>query len=259
MDLYINYDEYCNSRNNLSKYDMIWKENFASRKVRGDCSYLYTKFKPVSYEDFYKKYVQDGNSTYNNRKNIDSYNRGRSEEEILTESIRFYNMIKDEYPNDVIRITDCINVYIGRTIHDTFDGHYIENLVDKLLAHNGYTTSSPQGDSDSLYGIDRYCYRDGTLKFLVQVKPMYFFKDNKYKNKIIERKYAFEKEAKAEKVFNVPIYYVVYKRDKLDNKRVSFLTNGNNFAFKLNQLCNPNGLVNDNPYKGFVFKEFNNV
>lgn len=256
MSLFISYGEYSQSRSNLNKYDTIWKENFAARRVRGDCSYLYEKFKPTSYEDFYDKYVQDGETTYENRKSLNSYHRGRSEEEILQESFRYYTIIKENYPNDNVRIKDCINNFIGKTIHDTFDGHYAENMSDKLLASYGFVTAKPQGDSDSLYGIDRYCYKDNELKFLVQVKPKSFFEGNNYPSKIKERQYAFSKESKAEEVFKVPVYYLVYKRDKVDKSYIAFLTRDNKSAFKLNELCMPNGYVANNPYQGCTFNEF---
>lgn len=256
MNFYIPYEEYEQSRNNLSKYDKIWKGYFAARKVRGDCSYLYEKFKPKSYEDFYNKYIEDGELTYNNRNKVDSYHRGRSEEEILQESVRFYNMIKDEYPNDNVRIKDCINNFIGRTIHDTYDGHFSENMSDRLLESLGYVTTKPQGDSDSLYGIDRYCYKDNELKFLVQVKSRTFFENNRFQGKIRERKYAYDKEAKAEEVFKVPVYYLIYQRDKYDKSYIAFLTRGNKMAFKLNELCDTNGLVGSSPFEGCTFKEF---
>lgn len=256
MNLYINYDEYAQSKANLSKYDKIWKEEFAARKVRGDCSYLYEKFNPSSYEDFYKQYVKNGEETYNNRMNINSYHRGRSIEEILQESIKYYHRIKEQFPNDNVSIKDCINNFIGRTIHDTYDGHFAENMAERLLKKYGYKTAKPQGDSDSLYGIDRYCYEGDKLKFLLQVKPESFFANNKYKPKIRERKYAFIKGKKAEEVFNVPVFYIVYKRDKVNKSYIAFLMKKNKMAFRLGELCYANGYVAEEPFKGYHFEEF---
>lgn len=256
MNLFITYEEYAKSKANLTKYDKIWKEEFAARKVRGDCSYLYEKFKPTSYEDFYEKYVKDGEETYNNRQKTNSYHRGRSIEEILQESIRFYNRVMELFPDDTVSIKDCINNFIGRTIHDTYDGHFAENMSEKLLKKYGYTTTKPQGDADSLYGIDRYCYKDNELKFLIQVKPESFFANNRFNPKIRERKIAFSKEIKAEEVFKVPVYYLVYRRDKLNKSYIAFLMRDNKMAFKLSELCNSNGYVAEEPFKGCHFEEF---
>jgi hypothetical protein len=57
-------------------------------------------------------------------------------------------------------------------------------------------------------------------------------------------------------VFKVPVYYLVYQRDRVNKSYIAFLMKKNKMAFKLNELCYPNGYVSEEPFKGCHFEEF---
>lgn len=242
MSLFITNDEFIKSKIKLKKYNQEWKK-YSARKYVGDCSYLFEKLKPSSYKDFYEKYINDGKKTSGST-NIDDYHRGRTEWEIIDNAKYLYDTICKRYPDDNVNFVDCLNVTVGHTIHETYDGHIVENIVDEMFNKKGLKTIKPCGDADTLYGIDRFCYIDDKLQFTSQIKPISFFLGNSNRSLIEDRISAFNKGRKAQEVFNVKMYYIIYDGSVSSENNVGFVCKSNNkMAFELSELCNGDGTV----------------
>lgn len=236
MSLFITKDEFETSKIKFKKYNLEWKK-FASKKYVGDCSDLYKRLKPTSYEDFYKKYIFDGEKGI--AQNCSIYNRGRTEMEIIDNAKELYLTISSKYPNDEIKFNDCLNVSIGHVIYETYDGQKIEDIVEIMLSDKGYLVKKPSSEYDSKFGIDRLCYYNGILSFTVQIKPISFFHGDKNLSLIEDRKKAFNNDERIMKCFNVIPYYIVYEKVK---DSVTFLyKDKNKMAFRLGELCESNG------------------
>lgn len=246
VSLFITNEEFIKSKIKLKKYNQEWKK-YSARKYVGDCSYLFEKLKPVSYRDFYEKYINDGQMNFGTI-NTNDYHRGRTEIEIIDNAKYLYDTIRKRYPDDDVNFVDCLNVTVGHTIHETYDGHIVENIVDEMFSKKGLRTVKPCGDADSLYGIDRFCYIDDALQFMLQIKPISFFKGNMNKSLIDDRISAFKKGFKSQEVFKVKTYYIIYDSSICNENKVGFVCKPNGkMAFELSELCNSDGTVKDIP------------
>lgn len=246
MSLFITNDEFIKSKKRLKKYNQEWKK-YSARKYVGDCSYLFEKLRPNSYKDFYDKYVNDGKENFGSIIS-DDYHRGRTECEIIDNAKYLYDTICQRYPDDNVNFIDCLNVTVGHTIHETYDGHIIENIVDSMFSDRGIKTVKPCGDADSLYGIDRFCYQGNELKFTLQIKPMTFFLGNSNKSLINDRLSAFDKDKKVERVFKVKTYYIIYDGNLSNENKIGFICKSNGkMAFELSEVCNPDGTAKKLP------------
>lgn len=253
MSLFITNDDFIRSKVKLRKYNQEWKK-YSARKYVGDCSYLFEKLKPTSYKDFYEKYVNDGDNTFG-KIGTDDYQRGRTEFEIIDNAKFLYETIRKHYPNDDVHFSDCLNVTVGHTIHETYDGHIVENIVDKMLTDKGLKMVKPMGDADTLYGIDRFCYMGDKLVFTLQIKPISFFLGNSNKSLISDRISAFNKCDKVQKAFNVKTYYIIYDSSVSSENKVGFVSKSNGkMAFELSEVCNIDGSAKSLPKN----RRFNN-
>lgn len=225
----IDRDDFCRTKNVLRKYNIEWK-HYAGRDVIGDCSNLFQRLQPTDYYDFYLKYTKDGEDTIGNRKKMKFY--GRTEEEI--ENIA--KMYRDTCGDYSIPLEDYIKNIYTHTLIETFDGQMSEQKVNQLLTNLGYTYEKPQGNEDSKYGIDFKVYKNNILQFVLQIKPISFFKGVKNESLIRDRKNAFDKQELVWKKFNVPTYYMIYNAVK--NGEIRWISENNKLCFELSSLCN---------------------
>lgn len=235
----IDREEFKKTNRISRKYNTQWKK-FAGRNSIGDCSNLFQRLRPTDYYDFYVKYTKDGEETVSNRKDFLHY--GRTEEEIEHVARKYM----DACGNTSFTFEEFVkNVYM-HTIIETFDGQIKEQEVNQLLANMGYTYEKPQGNEDSRFGIDFKVYKNGVLRFVLQVKPISFFKGHYNRSLIEDRIGAFEKETLVKRNLGVQTYYMVYKLD--DNGTVEWLTENGKMCFELQRLCNQeNGWPNELP------------
>lgn len=225
----IDRDDFCRTKNVLRKYNVEWKY-YAGRDVIGDCSNLFQRLQPTDYYDFYLKYTKDGEETIGNRKKMKFY--GRTEEEI--EDIA--KMYRDTCGDYSTPLEDYIKNIYTHTLIETFDGQMSEQKVNQLLTNLGYTYEKPQGNEDSRYGIDFKVFKNDVLQFVLQIKPISFFKGVKNESLIRDRKNAFDKQELVWKKFNVPTYYMIY--NAVENGEIRWLCENNKLCFELSNLCN---------------------
>lgn len=221
------------------KYNIQWKK-YAGRNCIGDCSNLFQRLRPVNYYDFYLKYTQDGIKTAAER-NTFKYS-GRTEKEIEELAVQY----KNECGDDSFPLESYIkNIYMHAII-ETFDGQMKELQINQLLTNMGYTYEKPEKNEDSRYGIDFKVYKGGTLVFMLQIKPISFFKGVDNLSLIEDRLSAFRKQSLVQQRYKVPTYYMVYKMN--DNGTVRWMSENGKLCFELQRLCNgDSGLPNTLP------------
>lgn len=143
--LKIDANEFKNTKKILRKYNMIWRQ-FSGREFVGDCSFLYKKLRPVSYQDFLEKYTNDGKS--NN--SISNKKRGRTEQEIIELAKKYQGMANKDIPLEIY----IMNVYT-HVIIETYDGQRIEEYIeDSIKNNNNAIVKRCYGKYDAEYGID---------------------------------------------------------------------------------------------------------
>lgn len=211
------------------KYNTQWKK-FAGRNSIGDCSNLFQRLRPNSYYDFYLKYTKDGEETVSNRKEMLYY--GRTEDEVEEIAKKYREECNDySYPlEDYIK-----NVYM-HTIIETYDGQIKEQQISQLLVNMGYAYEKPEKDEDSKYGIDFKVLKNGVLSFVLQIKPLSFFRGVNNQSLIVDRINAFHKQELVLKEYKIPTFYMIYKVD--DDGNVEWLCENNKVCFELSRLCN---------------------
>lgn len=202
-----------------------WKDAWygLNQTYRWGCvAYLYKKYgRPDNYQAFYDYYVTDitgeAPQTY-----------GRSEDYIYEYAEALKEKSGENYPT-----MDYYNYIVKKLIVDTLDGAQKENEAAQFIKEQGYTLEEPTYLEDKDLGIDLKAYKDGKLKFMVQVKPHTFFLGNNNKGLLNDRNKAVVKEKSAKKIYGVPVYYMVY------NKRTGdWITHNGHKALKLNDLLN---------------------
>lgn len=232
--LKIDANEFKNTKKILRKYNMIWRQ-FSGREFVGDCSFLYKKLRPVSYQDFLEKYTNDGKS--NN--SISNKKRGRTEQEIIELAKKYQGMANKDIPLEIY----IMNVYT-HVIIETYDGQRIEEYIeDSIKNNNNAIVKRCYGKYDAEYGIDMIV-QVPDKKFALQVKPVSFFNGNNNESLIKDRAYAFIKEKKCFHNLNLHTYYMIY--DIINDKSCRIYMNGDKKLFKLETLCNSNGIIKCN-------------
>lgn len=168
-----------------------------NRENVGDMTYLYNKYQPTSYEDFYVKYTTD--TVGENPKW-----HGRSEEE-LDEIAKRYQELSNRYD---VNLSTFKNNIIWHTIVQTFDGHKKELELKQYLNSLGHDVRGVDPELDAKYGVDLAFYKGGQLRFYIQVKPYTFILGNSNWSLINDRKLALQKGRQLQ----VPTYFAFYDK-----------------------------------------------
>lgn len=211
------------NRLNNKWYGMNYTKDF------GSVAYLYKKYGyPNTCEAFYNKYISDHKE--NSKEN------GRNYYYLIAKANELREKDNNMYP---------INVYFDflmqKLIVDTKNGLEKESEVKKMLEESGFTCTIPTLNEDKDFGIDLKVYSDNQLLCMIQVKPNTFFKGNNNESLINDRKKAIEKEKKTISIYNVPTFFIIYKKDNGE-----FLQRNGKYCFKLNNLINNDGTTKNN-------------
>jgi len=205
-----------------------------NRKEIGDMSYLYHKYKPTSYKDFYIKYTTDTGD------DGDVRHRGRSEQELLQLAHK-YQRISKRYD---LPISTFYNNLVWHIIIQSYDGHKYEQQFINYINSLGYNAVTVNSNLDAEYGVDIEVFNDKKRLFFVQVKPITFTIGNKNASLINDRKLAYIKRDKIKEKYNVPVLLVCYSINKV-SKEVEWLQHNNGKClFKFEELFNADGTVN---------------
>ena len=139
--------------------------------------------------------------------------------------------------------------FLFLSIHATMMGVEVENILEEKINKLGkYIVKHSNSYEDSNLGIDLIFFNPDDLNpsFLLQIKPISFISNNKNTGTLITRKNYFNEIAKAEKEYNVPVYFAFYKDvDRTYNpNNVEWVINNKTsegrpscHCFKLEELC----------------------
>lgn len=195
----------------------------------GSVAYLYKKYGyPESYNKFYEMYTNDHKE--NSKEN------GRNYEYLVAKASELRNRDNNMYPIDIY-----FDFLMQKLIVDTFNGLAMESEVKKMLEESGFTCTTPTLWEDKDYAIDLKVYMDDNFICIVQVKPNTFFKGNGNDSLINDRKSAIEKEKKVTSIYNVPTFYIIYKKDS-----GKFIEHNGKYCFRLHDLINNDGTTKNN-------------
>ena len=212
----------------FSQCMVIYKNYFSYSNSIGNCTNLYRLHQPVSYEDFYNKYIDYAEKN----QNLKVYDRGLSYYE-LRMMAEFYK-IRAEYNGVPVRpVENYFYDLLCHIIIETFDGQQQERQITKYLENMGFKCSTFEGNLDAKYGIDRKLEKDDKT-YALQIKPVSFF-FSKRKDVIEDRIKLCKEYELAKDELGIKTFYSVYKRDELDNS-VQWYKNGNSFCFKIKDL-----------------------
>lgn len=237
---------YEDNKNRIAKkHNKLWK-SISGRPFVGNCSYLYAKLKPTSYQDFFDKYVLFINPKYEGTKLKKSQFYGRTIED-LTRLAEYYqeqandsNFTLEEYFDDIV----C------HVIIETFDGHQAEKELMKILTDYNFEVEETEGDMDAQFGVDLIVRKNGEVKEYIQVKPISTFvrtnaslvedRRNFYMKQIKLDEYA---EKHVTDLKKRDIIYMLYDYQHLiSTGEVLWYYKDNKVKFHLNELTNTKGV-----------------
>lgn len=212
---------------NDDKYGKPWKR-YAGKPSVGAMVDLCETWKPSSYEDFYNMYISryEGN---------DRLHRGRSLDELENIAINWQKDCGDfETP-----LSEYFDAIILHTVVETYAGTEFEKKAVRCLEEHGFEAVHGTDEEDSSMNIDYKIYKDGKLKYFLQVKPISFIVSPR-SHTFEDRVNAFEKhEIGNEKYPGVPYYYLIYDASK---DKWIYNPNENRCLFKYEELVRKNGL-----------------
>lgn len=220
---------------NREPYSKPWATKYQGRPSIGSCMYLCKELKPVSYEDFYEKYVRSGYEwAFKDSGDRKSTLRGRTYEELEDIAVRW----KEDCPSSDYPLSTFYDAIILHAIIETFMGNKMEMDARCVLHENGFTTEDVTDDEDAKMGIDFKVCKDGELKYLMQVKPLRFFiSTNRDTNN--DRRNVYNKQKDGNSIYpDVPYKYLIY--DTLDAQWI-YNPNTNRCLFDYEDLVSING------------------
>lgn len=256
--------EYYNSNKKTfnTKYNKIWKQ-IAGRPFLGSCSYLFRKYKPTSYQDFFDKYVNDSDTYgYDSITCRGSEHHGRSIEQLNRLAELYHKRCNDKD----ITVDMCFDDIVNHAIIETYDGHQAELIVMKAIDSTGkYYTEPCEDDIDARYGVDIIVKNkeNGKISNLLQIKPITTFLGTYNSSLIEDRKNFFNKQNELnDYMYNIGrgdeirnIEFMCYDKQHYDRtKEILFLTENGRMRFNLSELCDLNGMPRKT-YKNCIFKQ----
>lgn len=253
--LFIHYNglaAYEKAKRELGRYNFQWKR-IAGRKYIGCCSYLYEKLRPSSYQDFFEKYIKDGEDTYGNP-DISPEERGRTMDEITSLAERYRSLVG----NFNIPLETYVDDIVMHTIIQTFNGQHAERVVKDALETSGFTVERGTKEEDTLMNIDMKVYgkHSPNVNWLIQVKPVSTFTGNYNFSLREDRSRFFLKHEKGHELYpNAPYFYILYKMGNEETDNIYWVhKKGSDFKFTLDELCDTNG-VSKFDIKNFELKK----
>lgn len=228
-----------------NKHASVW-QTINHRNYVGNCSYLFKKYRPKDYEDFFQKYINDYSYVdYDTDTCKGSHYVGRSYEQLTNLAHIYHKTIND----NSFTLEDCLDDIINHVIIETFDGHIVENRLCQMLINSGYMVENQDDNYDTKYGIDIVAVHLNNKNDIhyIQVKPISFFIGSKNQSLIYDRKKRIISEFEFKGTLtssNVrDIEYVMYDKKELDTTgKVKIADLNGKKRFALYELINSNGI-----------------
>lgn len=173
-------------------FNPIWNKNkLGYSQIWGKLTEIYRSFGyPETYEEFYDLYTK-----------------------------KFSNRYFDSIPNMLKGLSDkpldlCKAYVFKKVIVSVVDGFKKEREAKRIVESYGYQFVEPTPDQDISYGVDGLAYKNGELKFAIQVKPHTFFRGDRW-DLVRDRDRAVYKLDLFSKLNNnVSVYYMIYEDNK---------------------------------------------
>lgn len=246
------YGYYINNKRYFNRYyNDKTKKYIHSYKV-GNCTTLYRKYKPETYQEFADKYFNDyENNNFDLLKLNGDINYGRSVEQISLIAEKLFNELND----NKITIENCFDLMITHIVIETFVGQKVEELVRDYIIKNGkHKLILPNQYEDTECGIDIITQNlvNNKINF-IQIKPISLFLSKqigvitdrkKFHNKYPKLLKNLIKEKYSINEIHDTLLYIVYSVD--NNGNITFLKDDNKrkpFLFTIQDLTNENGDV----------------
>lgn len=228
-------DKCLHSKNILAAIDaaqVIYKNHFSYPRYIGDCTLLCRLHLPVSYEDFYQKYLNY--ALANSSKPIEL--RGLTYDELLSESHRFKELVEEQ----TSIVNDISVYYYGLVCHiivETFNGKKKElQLLNYIQKTFGYECVPFDSTIDCRFGVDlKITDLEGNI-YALQIKPDTFFLGNKNVSLQDDRIGMIHKRNKLRKQFGIDTIYAVYCNRNDSNNGGWYMKDNGKITFKLEQL-----------------------
>lgn len=229
-----------------SLYGNIWKR-ISGRPFVGNCSYLYKKLKPDSYQDFYNKYINYTSPNKTKSLMKDEY-YGRTIDDLLNLANEYKYLCND----NSLTIDEFFDDIVNHVIIETFDGHIAESYITNILEKKGFTVINSDGRLDAVLGVDLIVkWKEKIISFL-QIKPITTFLGDKNKSLIDDRINFYGKQEKLNEyiktayknciIKNANIEYMLYDKSTYDNEnKLKWYYKNNRSRFSLNELCDKKG------------------
>ena len=227
-------------------FSLIWRNNFAQSNKIGNCTNLYRKILPVSYEDFYKRYIEYAE----NNKLSPIKDRGLTYDELISLASDYKSMC-EKTCNCNFNIECYFYEAVSHIIIETFDGQYQERVFREYLTKKGYKCECFEGNFDGKYGVDIKIINNSKI-FGLQIKPLTFFLSTR-DDVVQDQKNLCYKYEKLLHDYNIKTFYAIYVRDKDNN--IKWLKNKNGFKFKIEELFDydPNNIFKTVRMKKFEY------
>lgn len=196
------------NKNNILRN--IYHSDFAPSNNIGECINLCEKLKPISHEDFERKYHEYAE----NNKILSVKERGLTKNE-LYELVKKYKEKSEKIDNTLSFIEkDYYDALICHIITETYDGYIRENNIYTYfnnVKHFNIVKSNYKDDSKK--SIDFIIEDKENKKFYIQIKPLSFFKainrpDTFKDNQKLVKNYLNLKEKE-----NIDLYLCIYVSD----------------------------------------------
>ena len=216
----------------LKKYNSNCMPYINSKSI-GSMNHIYDRFKPVDAEDYYRYWTDM--SYYEGITNPSE--RGRDKQYLYELSLKYCNSC-----GNVVDPLMCYKDILMHAIYQTLDGREMEVEAANALISAGYEPYHSDHTEDSDLNIDFLVRKNGTLRFLLQVKPISTFMNNK-DWALKTRSMFFKKQQKGYEQYGVPYYYLIYNNH---NYRYSTWVKNDargKMMFTLEELCNDDGTM----------------
>ena len=220
-------EHYTKLKKRFNKADLNdWYENIYRHPYSiGYVSELFKRLNPKTMEEAYDGYIVSGILDTE----LPKTKRGRTKEELEEMAIEWKDHAKSDIP-----LVDFYDALILHAVVETCLGMIMERQAEKMYQGAGFTIEETDGMDDRTLGID-FIARNGDKVFLVQVKPISFFRSDK-PDLVSDRYAVWDKHKKGvEKYPNSSYAYMAYDPDGL------WLCKGGRMNFRYGELIDQYG------------------
>lgn len=182
-----------------------WNEHyFNSRRSIGALVYLYKQGNCHSVATFQQYYLQTGTLLEKNPQ-LDPYYQGRTLEKLTKLAHRFHQVLGKNYSFE----DACFYVWI-RLFFETHEGVQREQRALKRYqeTHPQLEVIPSEVEKDFKYAVDAEVFEAGVLIYALQVKSVYYIKDQQAILKETKQ-YNHRKHQAYQQRYGVPVYYLI--------------------------------------------------